>query len=626
MLGLILVDLARSKGKLKPIFFSNLILSALNAVLVNIFSLFFNLNLALSSNLNQVVFNYTIINDFFYFLMFVIFQAIILAILSNVIFIVYYIEKRSKDIAVMKATGISQTALLQYFSLPPAIATLSSFLIGSAATYITMDIIWPGIFNGSTIALVFFLILLLGNLMSLIFTPSEKIKTMYKNNVVHILNHDFNRDYLELRKKSKFRSFLAKFGKTTLYSYKNLLTRKRDFGRSLIILTCTCLVSGLLFTSGAVIQSTYNNHISAALGGQSWQNVIVLGHDGIVDFVEEAYKAFYLPEINPVYDSRMYSNEFNMNTTSFNVSAFSTDIVNYDWRIIYNATVHEIQGHEVVPPFNQYRTWGRDRYCNAILQGINLSTSFNSIANDSGLSFGNDGNRVILGDSVAGLIIENMIYQQVGISNGSFNIAGQVFEPMNNGLAIYMNINLLRSILNKTSEYHNCLFITTRAMTDQERTAFLPVLDDYVKSTYGSNFTARSMKEIFSAVIQSPSNLMWFHVMLAIIVLAFSISFQLEFVKITIRSNSRDYSIMHAIGLSNRRIGSMIQVEFTLVLLIATILAFSLSLIVSSIFLIIGPTLPPIYLPIFIFSGIALLLAASNRILVHIIMKAAISY
>jgi len=449
---------------------------------------------------------------------------------------------------------------------------------------------------------------------------------MYKNNVVHILNHDFNRDYLELRKKSKFRSFLAKFGKTTLYSYKNLLTRKRDFGRSLIILTCTCLVSGLLFTSGAVIQSTYNNHISAALGGQSWQNVIVLGHDGIVDFVEEAYKAFYLPEINPVYDSRMYSNEFNMNTTSFNVSAFSTDIVNYDWRIIYNATVHEIQGHEVVPPFNQYRTWGRDRYCNAILQGINLSTSFNSIANDSGLSFGNDGNRVILGDSVAGLIIENMIYQQVGISNGSFNIAGQVFEPMNNGLAIYMNINLLRSILNKTSEYHNCLFITTRAMTDQERTAFLPVLDDYVKSTYGSNFTARSMKEIFSAVIQSPSNLMWFHVMLAIIVLAFSISFQLEFVKITIRSNSRDYSIMHAIGLSNRRIGSMIQVEFTLVLLIATILAFSLSLIVSSIFLIIGPTLPPIYLPIFIFSGIALLLAASNRILVHIIMKAAISY
>jgi len=192
---------------------------------------------------------------------------------------------------------------------------------------------------------------------------------------------------------------------------------------------------------------------------------------------------------------------------------------------------------------------------------------------------------------------------------------------MNNGFTIYMNIDQMRMILNKTADYSNCAFVTLRKMTDLERTEFIGNLTSFLKIVYGPDFTALSLKSTFSPVIDSMNPFILYHFLLAILIFTFSIFYQIEFVKITIRNNFKDYAIMHATGINKRSIETMIQQEFILVLILASILAFSLNLIIDGLFLINQPRLPSIIVPIAIFAGISLILAQINRILIRFNLK-----
>lgn len=618
MFSLIVSDLVRSKKRIKPIFFSNLILTALTTILSNLYSYFSNLKQALYSDTTSTIFNYTIIVGFFNFLIFIIILLIILTILVNGIFTLYYIEKRSRDIAVMKANGISYPVLYRFFSFPPAIATLTSFFLGFCIVDLVMNIIWPGLFAGFPFSIIFILILLFGNIAVVIFVPPYKLEALFKKNVASLLNQDYNKYFFELRKKSWFRNLLSKFGKTVLYSYKNLLTRKKDFARSMTILTCTCIVTGLLFTSGSVIQLTYRSNVTNALGGESWPDIVIMGQRDIVNFVTASYEAFSQPGIKPAYNSSMYSTAFNMNKKSFNLTMFSDEILNVDWRIIYNTTAGEVPEPEILGS-NQYQMIGSNRKCSTLVQGVNLTTMFNKFPEISPNSFQNES--VILGDSIAGLIFDNIQIEHVSIDNNPFPISGSVFDPLENGFTIYMNIDQMRSILNKTSEYYNCAFITLKPMTDSERTKLVSELDAIAKQTYGANFVVQSMKDVFSGVTDSLNSLTWIQLLLGILIFIFIILFQNEFVKIAIYSNFKDYSIMHAMGISKHKIGAMLQEEFFLTLCPSAILAFSLSLLFNEFFLIKMPVLPSIFVPVGIFIAISFALIVINRILVHIELK-----
>ncbi|HME54629.1 MAG TPA: hypothetical protein VKM55_20635 [Candidatus Lokiarchaeia archaeon] len=589
-------------------------------ILVNLYSLLDKLNTDLSTNLNSVFFNFTIIVNFFNFLLFIIVIAIILALIANIIFMIYYIEKRLRDIAVMKAMGIAYIELLKYFSFPPAIASLSGFTIGSVVIFIGMNISFPALFSLSSYSLLFYIILLFGNFVVILIIPEYKLSTIYKKNVINVLDQEFNKDFMDLRKKSRFRNFLGRFSKTMLYSYKNLLTRKMDFRRTTTLFTLTCLVSGLLFTSGFVIQLTYQHDISQALGGDAWPDIVVVGHEDMVNFIVNSYKSFGMAGNKSIYEPAMISQSFYLNKSNFNSSMYSREILSMDWRIIYNTTANEIPGIQISPPpYNAYQTWGSNRKCSALVQGVNSSTIFNKFPEINSTSFHD--NSIVLGDSVEGLIIDNSQYEKIGINGHNFPISGSMFDPMANGFTIYMSINQLRSILNETSEYYNCAFITLKKMTDLERNEFILNLSAYIKQVYGPDFTASSLKDTFGTVIDSINSFIWIHFLLAALIFIFAIFYQLEFVKTTIRNNFKDYAIMHATGISKRSIEKMIQQEFIMVLVISSILAFSLCLIMDGFFLIKQPTLPSIFVPIAIFAAISIILALVNRILIRFNLK-----
>jgi ABC-type antimicrobial peptide transport system permease subunit len=137
-----------------------------------------------------------------------------------------------------------------------------------------------------------------------------------------------------------------------------------------------------------------------------------------------------------------------------------------------------------------------------------------------------------------------------------------------------------------------------------------------MNTIYGENFTARALQPTFSSIIDSTGSIWWLYASIASLIFIFSIFFQQEFINMTIQSNSRDYKIMHALGMGKKRIARIIHEEFTIVLSFACLLAFSLSLIFSSLFLIPMPSLPPIGVPIAIFGGIWLCFYLLSTIIV----------
>jgi cell division protein FtsX len=596
-------------------FLSNFVLTTLSVVMINLLTFILSMEDAFASNLDTVYFNYTIIAGIYTFMIFIIGIVFIIAFISNVVFILYYIENRTNDIGIMKSAGANQSYLTQFFLFAPAAACLSSFFIASLMSGIVMTAAWPALFPSTSTSSILFIILLLENVASIIITPTYKIGKLFENKVAENLNLDHNRDYFELRKASRFRNILKRLGKTVLLSYKNLLTRKNEFSRSLIILTCACLASGLLFTSAFVIQATYSNDLKASLGGDASSRVVVAGNEAMVDFITGNYRSFYEPGIDPAYQSSMYSNEFYMNRSAFNASLFAGSLSGMDWRVVYKTTARELQGIEPLSP-SGYRVWGKSRSCPVVIQGIEWNASFNAWGGFSQSSFGEDRNSIILGDSVAGLIVENMDFQKIDLGGGSHKIAGHVFDPFNNGFTVYMDPQRLCYMLNKTAPFYNCVFFTFKPGSESEMATRLVDLDSYMESTYGANFTARSLEPTFSSVIDSIQSIWWLYASIASLIFLFSIFFQQEFITMTIQGNSRDYKIMHALGMGRRRIARIIHEEFTIVLSLACILAFCLSLIISSLFLIPMPSLPPIGIPIAIFGAIWLCFYVLSMILV----------
>jgi ABC-type antimicrobial peptide transport system permease subunit len=221
-----------------------------------------------------------------------------------------------------------------------------------------------------------------------------------------------------------------------------------------------------------------------------------------------------------------------------------------------------------------------------------------------------------LGDSVAGLIVDNMDFQKIDLDGGYHEIAGKVFDPFNNGFTVYMQPQRLWSMLNKTVPFYNCVFFVLKPGSEASMATQIASLDAYMKTTYGTNFTARSLEPTFSSVIDSTSSIGWLYVSIASLIFMFSLFFQQDFINMTIQSNSRDYKIMHALGMRKRLIARIIHEEFTIVLSIACILAFSLGLIFTSLFLIPTPALPPIFIPMAIFGTIWLCYYGSSKTLV----------
>lgn len=618
-LSIIFSDLVHSKGKLKTILLSNLILNFLYFIMIKTFAVINVIYNSYASNTSDILYNQAIIYNLYSFFLFLCILLNILAVISISNFVTYYVDKKRHDIAVMKTSGTTKRNITLFFSFPLLVIFLLGILISTGIPWLVTYFFFDNL-PDTSLSLVFFFIYVISSFFAITASISMKMKWFFKKNVSTLLKNDLNLDFIQSRKPSFFTRLVSRFGKYASFSYKNINKKKKEFSKTFLLLSVACLVTGVLFTSSFVINSTYRNNISMSLGGNDYENILLIGHQDVTNFIEESYDSFHsLEEKQSTGDDLQ---NYTFDNQLINLSLFGDSIESVDWRMVLYSEIFERSGTEITgPESDDYRVWGQDRSCNAIIFGVDLNGKiFNDWASTGPITFGSDGNNVVIGDSIGGTIIDNLEYQKLEIFQGISPISAQVFDSVNNGYSIYMdNVELLDRIgLNTSVPHHNCAFLKIKGMDAGPRNKLISDLDQHVMDVLGPEFQVIDLQSTFTQVMKSLDNFLLIHVVLAVFVFAFVILLQLEFLKIVTRANWKDFKIMHAIGLKQGQVRKIIFDEFTILLVLAMLLAFGVNLIFNSIFLIRDVFLPPFYFPVLIFTALFFLFSGINWLLLKV--------
>ncbi|MHA1749820.1 MAG: FtsX-like permease family protein [Promethearchaeota archaeon] len=614
-------NIRRSKKSLGFFVKSNIILLILNFAIQDIW-VYTN---AIISNQdlseNKLIFTYSIVYNINSYLTFLIIFCLSLTIVITITSINYYIEKKKRDIGILKTVGANCNTIQKIFVSSFASAFTIIFII-SIIVSIPMILILINeplsLLISSLSFKIFYLFLVI---FTMYFSINIKIKLMFKSTVVKLISHDYNPTFLRIRKKSLMMRLINKLGVITKLSYTNLLTKKHDLSKNMAIFTLSSLISGMIFTNAFVINTTFTSSLDAAMGGDNKENIALIGHEDIVNFIIGAYQGFSSLESIAPNNPDLTDKKHFFSIETLNSLVINDNTINIDPRITIIDKITEIQGIQVLSGMNTYKIWGKNRETKAVIFGARLERVFNDWNVEQNLSFGIANKSIVVGDSIAGTIIENIEFQKIEINNTRFSINNVVLDPIYNGFCIYINEEQLSKILNIPDNSYNTLFLTLNASNSIDRQAIINELNENIKNVLGENFTAVLMEPIFENVISSLHGMLNYHLIIGSLIATLFIFFLNEFHNFTIFHKIKELKIMRAIGVKPSGITRYIFNEFLMIMAVSISLAFSISAIFSGLFLISNPKLPAIILPISIFIAIFTFFCTVDYILVKLKFK-----
>nr|MDO8117236.1 hypothetical protein [Candidatus Sigynarchaeota archaeon] len=457
----------------------------------------------------------------------------------------------------------------------------------------------------TTWSFIFIIAAVLVNIMIFLYAPSHTLNLLLKKPVAELISTDHSQDFIYLRKKTFMTRLISRLSRTSMFAYKNLMTKKHDYTRALIVIGTSFIVLGILFTSPFVVQASYRNYITGATGGNESGNVLVFGHEDVVSQIEYSYRSFYEAGAQHVIPDLLNSNY------SFDPSLIETITSNalleaIDARIVQFTTALELQGVEINNESSTpgYTIYGQDREGTVLSFGVDFNSVFNRWVAVQDLGGLVPGDSVLVGDSVAGLLFDNIYKQKIEVFNSSLKIIGVVLDPVYNGLSVYMKISKLRECATLGPGFYNCAFLTLDDAVAGDRDELVAQLRLELVAMYGANFTLLDLAPVFSAISASIESLSLLYGLLTCLFFVFSIIIQVEFSRLFIRSNLDDFKTMFALGVKKGKINKIILEEFFFVLIPSCMVAFGVTLIINSLFLIQEPVLPPLLIPIVIFLGL----------------------
>ncbi|MHA1680618.1 MAG: FtsX-like permease family protein [Promethearchaeota archaeon] len=517
----------------------------------------------------------------------------------------------------MKASGADFSHANSFFLSPLLVVVVLGISIGTVSSYVFISIFFSIPLDSTGFTMLLVGIFFAANIIATFFTITIKIHWFFKRRVVELLNEDFNRDFLKSREKSFFNMLFAKLGHSINLAYKSLRTKKHSFSRTFSMLSIVCLLSGVLFTSAFVIRSTFRTHLGDAMSVAPGEDVFLIGHEDVVQYIQDSYSSFSSENSNHSIPPNFTTQSYIFNAGLFNESLINSSIQVMDSRLVYYSRVEEVQGYEFID--NKVETIGDHRILDLPIFGMDYSSTFNKW-DDAFATLSN--NSVLIGDSVALSIFENIDLQKLKVEGKEYQIEAGLLDTFNNGFSVYMSHEELTSRLGLNASQFNCMFLLMDGLDDGEKQNILSELAGYAQSLYGTNFTAANMGHSFDAAISSVDSLFWYVVIISIVILVLSIFYQVEVMKTSMNVLKRDFSIMRALGIKLKHLQQIVYYEFIMELLVSLLFSFSISLIFNGLFLLKDVILPSIVTPILIFFGIFITISLIN----WVIVKARVRY
>ncbi|MHA2129051.1 MAG: ABC transporter permease, partial [Promethearchaeota archaeon] len=519
------------------------------------------------------------------------------------------IINKKKDIGIMRALGTLPRKLYHFYLLEVYIIFFLGFFLG-----VIFGLISFGIFNyimnllyypiGFQLDLIYTPILFISCFLGIFFVTGYVLRKIGKQEIVKTFSKDIPFDYNALKKPQIIPKLLSSIGINIKISVTNTLRRKGEFRRYLIVFS---LIFVILFTLGLgsfVLRTSSQDWIRKSQG----ENIVIFGHQDIVDNYSLMYKMFSSPNI--MIDNEMIN--FTEPNYMFNLSDVSgikslEGVEGFDERLISFYDVKEIPGIHYFEEDDYlllgntgYQLVGKDREANIPVIGVNPNNVIQNFEIE-GRFFTNEEafDNMSIGDGLAHDLFEYALDQSLKLTayGSTFHISGVLIDSFFCGYAGYIGLNESRAILNLTHDEINLLVLKVSHETYQD-VAF--VLNN-LSTQLGNDFTYLKLDGIFADNLNFLSNLSLYPMFLITIIAILAILSLYNYQKSGIMEKARDFLIMRAVGSKNRSIKRILFIESMFVILPSLLLSLGIGMILNSIVLFARVSLPPLYIPFTLF-------------------------
>lgn len=583
------------------------------------FLIYFSISLGVNLIVQNNIFYQEDIDNEYYFsgainLIYTRFNTLILILVMILAFIVVVVITttlvihKKRDIAIMKALGTLPDKLYGFYLLEAYIIFLFGFILG-----LILGLVSFGIFALVMNILGFKLIFLI----DFVYTPmlffscfvgifvitGYSLRKIGNQKIVKSFSEDIPYNLLASKKLSTIPRWLSSFGFNIKIAIINTSRRKSEYIRFFIIFSLIFLI---IFTLGLgifVLNTSSQEWIRKSQG----ENIVVIGHEDVVDEYSDMYKMFSDPSISVDEDDINFTNsKYIFNKTDIIEIKDIDEVDNFEVRLIKFCDVEELIGYYYYTgeEGGGYRTIGQDRKGNYPIIGVDPDEIIQDFEIE-GRWFDEDDayDNMTIGDGLAYNFFDYPLDQSMKIKDigHRFHISGVIIDSFYSGYAGYIDINEFQEGLNFTNNEVNLILL------ELESNAYNDIKDelkDLIKAKLGSDFTCKSLDDIFEKNINYLSSLTLYPIFLIILMAIISILSLYNYQKAGLVEKAKDFLIMRALGSKKKALKRILFLESLFVIGPSLLLSLALGMIINSVVLFDRAYLPPLYIP---FIGIAIL-------------------
>ena len=546
----------------------------------------------------------------------------ILAVFIVITITTTYIINKKKDIGIMKALGTLPRRLYSFYLLEVYIIFFIGFFLGLIGGLISFGI-FSLIMNSFFISInfqidvIFTTILFVSCFFGIYVITGYTLRKIGKEKLMKTFAKDIPYNYNALRKLQFIPKWLSSLGTNIKISIINTLRRKGEFRRYLIVFS---LISLIIFTLGLgtiVLKTSSEEWVHRSQG----ENIVIFGHQEVINNYSLMYNMFSDPEILiDTNDINFTDSKYLFNLSVVNEIKNFDEVEEFDERLISFYEVQEKPGLHYFEDIEGFRQVGQNREDTIPIMGINPENIIQNFEMEGNFFTNEDSfDNITIGDGLAYNLFEYALDQSLELSSygPSFHISGVVIDSFYSGWVAYMGLNESRLILNLMNDEINLLVLKLRPGSYEEVKNEL----NNISLTIGDNFTHLKLDDVFGKNLSFVSNLSLYPMFLIVVIAILAVLSIYNYQKGGIIEKARDFLIMRAVGAKNKSLKRILFFESLFVMAPSLLISLSIGMILNSIIIFGRVYLPPLYIPLAVFSVITFIFIALNFLSLIPIMR-----
>lgn len=550
---------------------------------------------------------------------------VILAIAATVIVTTTLIVSKKRDIAIMKSLGTMPERLYLYYLLEAYIIFLIGFLLGfifglSAFGILSLFLTLMGYAIQFQFDILFTSLLFSITSIGIYLVSGYSLKKIGSQNIIKSFSKDIPYEYDASKRPTIIPRWMSSFGHNFKMAVLNSLRRKGEFKRFMVVFTLILLI---IFTLGLGVL-VLNNSAQHWIKNSQGENILVIGHEDLVETYDLMYQMFSDPRVTLDPDKKNFLNDsYLFSSDDVRDIANLSGIQQVQERLIQFCEVKELDGirySEGEGSSAGYSLVGSDREDNIPLIGVDPNNIINNYEIEG--DFFNEDNsydKMVVGDGLAYNFFDFPLSQSLQLTDygRKFHVSGIIMDTFYSGYAGYISLDILQQEFGLENDQINVMLV----VMNEGSLVALNELEQWVSERLGQKFIVHDLSSTFTQNVNHVVNLSYAFMAIIALMTYIGILSLYNYQKAGIMEKAKDLIIMKAVGAKNSSIRKILFLEALFIIVPSLMLCAGLSMIFNSLFLIDKVYLPSLVVPFLLMLVIFLTLLLSNYLSLSPIIK-----